>query len=319
MNYIMIGIGLCSFVSGSLFGYSYEIKALRKLNPQTKRYHYVIGVCDFHDKSHPVNEVQRKKIEESLQSHEKDKIYVIAEDLSSSKDNKLIAGSFYINATTGILASLCNYCAQNRIPFSNAEYRYCRVAALGPIINNLQINPTTFPSARKITMGMLKQEIEMAIYDLSHSMKMNASIFASEYVLKIKKIQNAMKKMQFDEHSSTSVADYMNASSHSMNRLEVIKHLLTFDGCLVGFNIAQNAYKNFDKEKVVCFAGGTHINEAYDLLQKYGGYEKVTTTQLSIFKEHNLQKCLGANVVNGSFCLKPHPISLELLEHYLKN
>ena len=50
----------------AISAYLYDIKALRKWHPEYNRYHYFIGCCDFHDKTHKSNPIQRKRIEELL-------------------------------------------------------------------------------------------------------------------------------------------------------------------------------------------------------------------------------------------------------------
>ena len=319
MNYKLIPASLLLLLCPAVSGYLYEIKVLRKWHPQYNRYHYFIGCCDFHDKAHVENEPQRKKIEELLTNADIQDVHVNVEDLSSSRGNGLIAGSFYINSTTGVLANLGNFCANNNISYDNAEYRYCRVAALGPIINNLQVNPVNFPSSSKITIGMLKKEIEKTIKDLSYKINPSNKPFMQEYIAQVKFIKTVMDKLQLGMYESLGVAEYMNRVTTQLNRLDVIKHLLTFDGPLVGFNLVYSVEKNFNKQKNIAFAGGTHINEAFDMLQKVAGWEKVSQSTVSIFKERDLKKCLGSNIVNGAYCVKPNPVSLALLEHYLNN
>lgn len=319
MNYKLISASLLLLLCPAVSGYLYEVKVLRKWHPHYNRYHYFIGCCDFHDKAHVENEPQRKRIEELLTSADIQDVHVNVEDLSSSKGNGLIAGSFYINSTTGVLANLGNFCANNNISYDNAEYRYCRVAALGPIINNLNVNPESFPSSSKITVGMLKQEIDKAIKDLSYKINPGNKPFMQEYVSQVKLIKTVMNKLELANYASLGVAEYMNIATTPLNRLDAIKHMLTFDGPLVGFNLVYSVERNFDKKKNIAFAGGTHINEAFDLLQKVAGWEKVSQSSISVFKERDLKKCLGSTIVNGAYCVKPNPISLSLLEHYLNN
>ena len=58
-----------SFLTVTLnFGYSYDVKALRKWDLASNRYHYFIGYCDFHDKVHPANDIQQKKLKSSCRN-----------------------------------------------------------------------------------------------------------------------------------------------------------------------------------------------------------------------------------------------------------
>ena len=73
---------------------------------------------------------------------------------------------YFINSKVGILAGLGNFCKENHIPMQNVEYRYCRVVALGPVINNISSDPGAFPSTKRMTVSHLMQEIEQTYNDL---------------------------------------------------------------------------------------------------------------------------------------------------------
>ena len=66
---------------------------------------------------------------------------------------------------------------------------------------------------------------------------------------------------------------------------------------------------------MIAFAGGTHINEAYDLLQKIDNWEPVSHGELAHIKS-TIARGINTNIIESNG--KPQPISLELLEHYLK-
>ena len=156
-----------SFCFAHIYGYSYDVKVLRKWTPEYNRFHYWIGFSDFHDKTHKANTIQRKKIEEHLPTYDPQDLLVIVEDLSSpNSDGRLGCGAYYINSRVGILAGLGNFCKDNKIPVCNVEYRYCRVVALGPVINNINADPAFFPSTKKMTVAHLMQEIDQVYNDL---------------------------------------------------------------------------------------------------------------------------------------------------------
>jgi hypothetical protein len=126
-----------------------------------------------------------------------------------------------------------------------------------------------------------------------------------------------MEKLDLMKNHSKTIADYLAQNTTPMNRLDVVKNLLTFDGILIGFKLVEATLKADHKEKVIAFAGGTHIGEAYELLQKVGGYEPIGHAEASAIKA-SVARGINANLVDGSLNAKPHPISLELLDHYLK-
>jgi hypothetical protein len=68
-----------------------------------------------------------------------------------------------------------------------------------------------------------------------------------------------------------------------------------------------------NKERIIAFAGGTHIGHVVDMLKKMG-YEEVYATKSKYFREHNLDKCLGSQIADGGFCVRPHPIENEVFK-----
>lgn len=302
----------------ALQGYIYdEPKSLRKWNPQNNRYHYWVGFCDFHDKTHPANNLQRQKIEELLLKSDTRNMLIQVEDLSSAnQEGCLGCGSFYIQSKTGILAGLANFCNAHNIAEKNLEFRYCRVVTLGPVINNITADPTLFPSTRKMTIGHLLQEIERVYNELL--LGAQGPAFKKELNRAIASIKKNIREFNFDTQADKSIARYVADNSTPINRNEMIKNILTFDGVLVGFRLVDSTLNNQHKEKIVAFAGGTHILEAYDLLQKIGGYEPVMPASGNMLMLSPVNSAIGAGG-GGILQAKPKPVSLELLEHYLKN
>lgn len=309
---------ICAFLCVHINAYLYrdtkdDIKVLRKWNNDTHRYHYWIGFRDFHDKLHKHNNIQRKRIEELLPCHNPEQVLILVEDLSSPNDmGKLGCGSYFINSRTGILAGLGSFCKKNHVPVQNVEYRYCRVVALGPIINNIQADPQQFSSAKKLTLEHLTQEVEQAYNDLL--LGSSDSAFKNLLMSKTNQLQKQVEKFKHDSIAQKTVADYVKAQSSSINRLDLVKNMLTFDGILIGFKLADATIKTPQKEKIIAFAGGTHIDEAYDILQKIGGYEPISDE-----KSTSTSDVAKAINTNGIITQKPDPISVELIEHYLKN
>jgi hypothetical protein len=303
----------------SMQGYIYkdDFKALRKWNSTTNRYHYWIGFPDFHDKTHKANIPQRKKIEELLPQTNPAQTLVLVEDLSSANDDgRLGCGAYFINSRAGILAGLGSFCKNNNIPYKNVEYRYCRVVTLGPIINNITADPALFPSTKNMSLSHLLQEIEQTYTDLL--LGNHTDRFKTVFLEKSRAITRSMEKLNLMRNNTKTIAEYVSTSSTPLNRLDTIKNLLTFDGILIGFKLVSATMKAQNKEKILAFAGGTHIREAYELLQAIDGYEPVTSTNSTDSKAILLRSISGP-LFDGGLGTKPDPLSLELLEHYLKD
>ncbi len=301
------------------YGYLYKDKdvyTLRKWNPERQRYRYWVGFCDFHDKTNKANFAQRRKIEELLPQRARDSFHVQVEDLSSPNDEgRLGCGSFYINSSVGILAGLASFCKEHAVPVQNVEYRYCRVVALGPVINNIAADPFIFPSTKRMMISHLMQEIEQTYSELMQSN--DNPIFKNLLSQKFQEIADTMKKMDLWRYQSKSIADYLSAFSLPMQRLDIVKNLLTFDGILIGFKLVDGVIKVPDKDMIVAFAGGTHIAEEYALLQRIDGWEPIKMGNHPLERAASVSQDIAAPAVG--YGIKPAPLSIELLEHYLKN
>ena len=301
-----------------LGGYAYDLKVLRKWYPNYNRYHYWVGVEDFHDKTHTANAPQRVKIEESLPCHNPKDLLVLVEDLSSVNDaGRVGCGPYYINSRVGILAGLGIFCRLNSIPVFNVEYRYCRVVGLGPVINNITTDPALFPSVQKVTIGQLAHEIDRVRTDLLLGNTKDA--FKTLIQEKAREVTQEMKQLHLMQDYKKTVADYLKTNSTPLARLDLVQKLLTFDGIFIGLKFAHATMQKAPNTlKIIALGGGTHINEAYEILQKIDNWEPVIHAQSNNGPSSAISKSIGSSTdaLNGS---KPKPVSLELLEHYLKN
>ena len=68
-----------------------------------------------------------------------------------------------------------------------------------------------------------------------------------------------------------------------------------------------------NKERVLAVAGGTHIMHVVEMLKRLG-YQEVYSTKPEYFREHNLEKCLGSNITEGNFCMRPHAVKDEVFK-----
>lgn len=309
--------GLLPIYSGAYLYKDKEVYVLRKWSSERQRYRYWVGFCDFHDKTHKANQIQRKKIEELLAQRNPDLFHVQVEDLSSPNDEgKAGFGSFYINSHAGILAGLATFCRDHDIPVQNVEYRYCRVISLGPVISNIAMDATLFPSTKRILVTHLLQEIEQTYTQLW--MNNENTLFRTLLRQHFQEIMHYAKKVGLTGSQHTSVAEYINSFTLPAQRLDMVKNMLTFDGILIGFKLVDGVVKLPEKDLIVSFAGGTHIAQEFVLLQKIDGWEPLHKM------EHSGSKG-SASVLEGiaaptfGYNTKPAPLSVELIEHYLKN
>ena len=306
-------IGMLSI--STLYAFVYNANVLRLYDNEAHDYQYIIGASDFHDKLHQANDTQRATLERILNGCSKRDTLVIAEDLSSSNVNGCRGCcQFIINSNKGILAGLTTYCSNHWIPVVNVEYRYCRVATLGPLINNSTALPSSFSSTNTITVQQLMDEVNKVIDEV---LKYNDSkILQAEYVKHIEHIKTYMKNLKMPQYAQKTVAEYLVGTTTAQNRMARIKELLTFDSALLDMRIVHEILKVPHKKQIVICAGGTHIENVSNLLQKIG-YKPERAGSIKYEQERNLERCVGSHIVDGA-CVKPQPIGLDLISSYVK-
>ena len=297
-----------------LNAYIYETSLLLTLEKgASKNFRRVIGCSDYHDKMHPINPEQREEIESLLAIANPTAIKVIVEDLSSPNNHgRRQCNDYFITSHLGILARLSDYCQSIGLDCDNVEYRYCRVAALGPVINNITVDPHLFSSTRTITVNDLIEETESAVQDLSSIS--HGIVWRAAYTHDIRNIKAHMERLGMYKNRTQSVADFLTGSS--LNRLALVKELLTLDSALLDLKMVHSILSS-RQHTIVIFAGGSHIERIVSLLCKMG-YRRTAQSPPSYAKEYQVNKCLGSHIIQGSFCLKPKPISLKILQDNIK-
>ncbi len=293
----------------------YELKIVRLWDKQNKRYIYFVGCSDYHDKQHRVTAAQLAAINNLLGDADPKKVKIIIEDLSC-KDNgeRSYCGNFLINSRGGILGGLAQKCCARGFTVVNAEHRYCRVCALGPLLNNPQVNPHTCASVKATLVKALACEVEKVITEIQGYK--DGSMLQARYAAVIRSVRNRLRSWQRSLQAQLSVADYVEQHSKQPNRLDFVKELLTFDSGLIDARMVHAALNAGDHTTVVAFAGGAHITRVIEMLIKWG-YELVYETDVRYIHEHDLKKCVGSTIVNGTYCVRPEPISLDLIKRYL--
>jgi hypothetical protein len=152
-------------------GYFYYLCVAKKMVSKNDRQQHIVLLADYHDKNHPANKGQRAYLESLLQKYKSKKIKLIVEDLSSiNNDGRMICCNFGINCAEGVLGHLANKARSFGIAVDNVEYRYCRVAGIGPLITNTKADPHTVRSACGITLVSLYKEIVDEIEKIKNMM-----------------------------------------------------------------------------------------------------------------------------------------------------
>lgn len=316
MNYKAIGSTVLLSLFMGNYAFIYEIKVLRKWDADRQRYHYFIGLSDFHDKTHNSSPSQLNKLEQLLAGLDKKNIKIVVEDLSSKNaQGRKECGHFFINSRGGILGGLTDKTKDMGLDVDNIEFRYCRVSSLGPVLNNLSGSLESFPSAMHVKVSALIEEIMHEIKEIDRYS--DGYTLNKIYESTVRDVLKAIKQLHLDVAQSLTVAQYLAQYSHNQNRLDLLKKLLTFDSSLLDAKIAHGVMQARNKNKVIAIAGGAHIARVCQLLTAQG-YSSTDSTKITFAREHDLQRCLGSHVVEGAFCVKPESIDLSLFEKALK-
>lgn len=309
VGYVFLGLFMGNYA------FIYEIKVMRKWDAERQKYHYFIGLSDFHDKTNHTSPSQLNKLEQLLASVDKKKTKIAIEDLSShNTQGRKECGHFFINSRGGILGGLADKGKEMGLDVDNVEFRYCRVSSLGPVLNNLASRLENFPSAMHLKVGELVQEVMREIKEIDRYSDGHA--LNKMYASSVKGVLSSLKALHLDKDQGLSVADYLAQHSDAKNRLDLLKKLLTFDSSLLDLKLTHAVMQARDKDKVIAIAGGAHIARVCDILSAQG-YSAIESTKITFARENDLQKCLGSHIVDGAFCVKPSPIDLHLFEKAL--
>lgn len=301
-------------VSLPVHPFIYEVVVLKRWHQQCGTYQYFIGLSDFHDKEHGANTRQLADIERYLEDQNRATTKVIIEDLSTGPDGGHgSCGQFFINSRGGILGGLAQRCHNKGLRVDNIEYRYCRVASLGPVINNLDKHVHEFPSACGVTVHDIAYEIYKALEEIvNHT---GSEVLASCRDTAVQEVQPYMRKLRLARNSECSVADYLQAATQ--DRSEFLKQLLTFDAVLLDLKLAHSVVTTHDCTNIIAIAGGSHIRRVKEILQE-AGYHLVYETPVDYNREYDLRRCKGTNIINGLFCERPEPVDLKILNQFGK-
>ncbi len=295
------------------YPFIYKIVVLRTLNPGQKP-HYIIAASDFHDKSHTANIVQRNTVETLLARCNKDTTRVLVEDISSSgSGGRRSCGNFIIQSKGSLLGGLAHDCRLMGLDVNNVEYRYCRVASLGPILRNPQACLFDLVPVARIPIAALLNEVTATMNEIQSYN--DGKVLNAYYRKNIKKVMPAIDALRLPIHAQKSVASYFDIQKPSVDQSLLLKTLLIFDSSLLDVKFVHDVI-NTHKNIVIIFAGGAHIDGVCTMLNKIG-YKPIYNKTSSVMHEYNLKNCLGSHIVNGSFCIKPQPLDVTVLKELL--
>lgn len=298
------------------FPFIYEGIILKRWQPATKSFHYFVGLSDFHDRQHEANLQQRACIQALLQKLDKKNTKLLVEDLCTPPDNysNNFCKSFRINASGGILGGLSKQCLNQGFLVENVEYRYCRVAALGPLLTQTYQKLDDCPSACKLLVRDIAQEVDQAMNNVT------CPVYLA-YLLKTlqnirQKIFVSLKELNINLDSPDSISTYVESHSNRVNRCALVERLLTFDADLLDIKLVSSILTEPKSETVIAFAGGSHIARVTAMLIALG-YKKAYTLSAPSRKRQKVSICIGIPTTKTSSHFKPEPINLKIFQQQL--
>ena len=304
---------LLCFFSVETQSFIYDVVVMRKWD--AGRYRYFIGLSDFHDKKHKSNVAQLADLKKIFSRCSAENLKIGSEDVgSASVDRPASCGRFFVLSKGGVLAGFSEMCKSLDLNFTNFEYRYCRVAALGPVLNNLQADLNSSPSVRATHVADLIAEIETIFRELLAYQ--DIALLKDLYAHCIRKMKRMMEELSMYRFARMNVSDYLAAITKPENRLATVKKLLTFDSVLLDLRLLHDVVASENIPSYLAIAGGSHIIRVAKFLSKLG-YEKVHGADPKFVKEFNLEKCLGSNIVDGQYCRRPKPVDINLISDFL--
>lgn len=293
-----------------LDGYIYHAVVMRKWYADLNRYHYFIGLGDFHCKRHPANRQHSDELHQLLAGVCKDSLKVLTEDLSVANDiGRRGAQGFSINSRGGLLGGLTDICRSYGIHTQNLEYRYARVCAFGPLLNNMSQDPFSLDSMRKLSIGDLSDEIRTELERIA--LFGDGPQLQSWYASCMRDVEKKMVSLNWHSCRKMSAAEYVARNKRPLGSF--LQNALTFDASLLDVKIVHEVVQHADVERTCAIAGGSHIERVSKALQKIG-YTSVWHTQSGGAALSAID--VESDAYKSDNFMKPAPISLQLLKKF---
>lgn len=295
------------------FGYFYHVCVMRKaMNKQANTHQLVVCLGDYHLKSHPANKSQRVYVESLLKRCAGIKGKLIVEDLSSvSNDGRMGCCNFGINCSEGVLGKLADKARSLGVAVDNVEYRYCRVAGVGPLLSNIKANPQSFRSSATIATSSLHKEVADEIEKIKKYD--DGKLLNDLYKHTASGVSAALSKIGFK--GKATVAQYCVPLQRKEYRQELEK-LCIFDSALIDMNIMHSIAACGSEPIIFVLAGGSHIEQVSSVLKRMG-YESVVTASAPAAAPA-VKKVLNSDSADGCSDVHPQPVDITIIDKFIR-
>jgi hypothetical protein len=290
----------------------YMSTVLRTWDKEANCYRWFIGLGDYHCKGHPATVQHRQELEQLLAQADPITCKLVVEDLSSKNDQgRHTCGYFVANSRGGLLGGLAELGQSYGMATENLEYRYARVCALAPVLNQPHADPGQFASVQRITVGHMYDEVmselkRLAQYD-------DGDFLNRWYAERIASLKKRLASLGWQRMARRSTADLVRAVPQHM-RTDKVAELLTFDGSLFDMKLV-HATVTSSQPCVVAIAGGSHIKRVVTVLQQCG-YELVDAQASGDGRSGVADAIEGG--CDSRFADQPPPIVLQWLQCYIR-
>lgn len=311
---LMVIMMLCLLAMPTNRAFIYLATVMHKWDPHAQRDHWFIGLGDYHCKEHPMTRKHRTELEQLLAAADPARCKLLVEDLSSKNaDGRLNCGRFQVNSRGGLLGGLTDTCQSYGIATENLEYRYTRVCALGPVLNQPHADPYSFASVKGITAGQMHAEITKELANIARFD--DGVLLNAWYAERMQEVKRCLATLRWQQMATLSAADML-AALRPHERQKKIADLLTFDSSLFDLKLVHAIVHNGGAERVYAIAGGSHIKRVRAILQKLG-YKQVTLDTPSAAYEPSIADTIEAMDAKP-FNAVPQPLSLQWIKRFFK-
>lgn len=292
------------FTVWTVYPYIYMMHMLQYVAPSGREL-WVLGLGDFHDRVHIKTNLQRDGFEKLLQAIAECKTLVLVEDLSSPNTVSGCVGCGYLRIDTkgSFLAGLADACIKAGVQTLNLEYRFCRVAGLGPLLNRAS-SPNMHIQNNYVSVAVVHAEV---LSQIARIKSFDDGSFLNEYYTKtIAQLYRHMTKINFDAHKKTTLSDYIGPELPQ----DIIKDLLMFDSALLDLEMVHAIVNATNKEIIIMVAGAAHITNVATIMEQIG-YKTVYRSNVGYDTEGSDVGCRGLPKIRDQFCIKPKPLNFD--------
>lgn len=282
---------------------------MRKFQPDVNRYHYVLGLGDFHDAIVPEDLVHRDAIKVWLEQPGNKGMRVITEDLNAPnvEGRSKMKGFALLPIVGSFLSGITDVVRAAGADAVNLEYRYGRLVAFSPL-RHASKKISTIAAAQEVFLRDLIQEVEHELINIAQFS--DNRILNAWYAAEAAKIRSAMKSLKWHTYANKTIAEYA-ATLHMPLRSYIDKHLLIFDRTILDMKIVHDIVANSHVHTTCIIAGGSHVDRAEVQLKRIG-YEVV-----SRINPHSPFLIGFASFLLGGSMPAPYPIKLSELNSFL--